>query len=327
MPYLTLEAVESVIKKCLEPIERKLSELEATIVRLGEEKEAKQSDPKQNTTAAITPRLPQNTAAQKKPITKEITRRVSTSGRVGATGPITARAETRNKLAPNQSAAPAGHNETTPTTLATALPAQNEIKEVTIDIVQIPPHETLIPGDLEVKTNDDSNWQVVPKRGRRRRNTRTNVICGTGVDDPYLQTVERAKKIHACFLRPEVTAESMLAYMEKKKQSGKYRVEKLELKHTHYASFAIFVPTSLFDFFMTPANWPPGTEITEWFRPSTRRAARSSPDSSSTGRAARGARDSGHGAASRARGTGADTRGGPSSSAPPTSAENHQHSK
>ncbi|KOB76338.1 Uncharacterized protein OBRU01_05935 [Operophtera brumata] len=116
------------------------------------------------------------------------------------------------------------------------------------------------------------NWQIV--RPRKNLHRRRNIILGTGQADDELKTVERVKKLHACFFQPETTNEMICSYMKKKNESDGYIVEKISLKQNHYASFAITVPTSKFEYFMSADNWPPSTEVSEWFRAGARRASR-----------------------------------------------------
>lgn len=125
-----------------------------------------------------------------------------------------------------------------------------------------------------INNNDEAQWVEVTSRKQGRRNTR-NVIRGTGATDTELQTVERVKRIHACFFKPETTEASLVAFMQRKNPSGCYKAEKMKLKHDHYASFAITVPESKLDYFLRADNWPPLTEVSEWFRRSAGRARRS----------------------------------------------------
>lgn len=105
-------------------------------------------------------------------------------------------------------------------------------------------------------------WTTVKKRKQRRP-----VIRGTGDIDSDLAAIEKTRTIHVWSLRYDTTAEKLQTYMVKKRPSEiPYNVEKLQLKHTYYASFVVSVPDSAFQFFMTAENWPPNTQINEWFR-------------------------------------------------------------
>lgn len=123
-------------------------------------------------------------------------------------------------------------------------------------------------------SEDDTNdgWNVVRYNKTKRTIKRRSVITGKGSLDNELQIVERVRKIHACFFKPETTPESITSYMHKKNPGTGYSADKLKLAHNYYASFAITVPSSKFDFFMSGENWPTGTEISEWFRHSDGRA-------------------------------------------------------
>ncbi|KAJ2946659.1 hypothetical protein O0L34_g12716 [Tuta absoluta] len=132
-----------------------------------------------------------------------------------------------------------------------------------------------IDADISKQNDNETPWVDVKSRNKRRKHTR-NVIKGTG-NDTELQTVERVKKVHACFFSPDTTVETLTAYMKKKNPSDYYIIEKLKLKHEHYASFAITVPSSKFEYFMQPDNWPSRTEVSEWFRRSGERGARTGP--------------------------------------------------
>lgn len=128
---------------------------------------------------------------------------------------------------------------------------------------------------IQVNNNDDEDdWQKVTKRSRQKNNRQKAVIRGSGIFDSELQTVERVRKIHVCFFKPDTSEEALKTYMVKKSPYDGYVVNKLKLKHNHYASFVITVPHSKFDFFMSADNWPERTEISEWFRRGNGRAVR-----------------------------------------------------
>ncbi|KAJ2940892.1 hypothetical protein O0L34_g10152 [Tuta absoluta] len=133
----------------------------------------------------------------------------------------------------------------------------------------------------EERAGDDdsgnSDWQLVTKNRKPKSKLRKHqrvAITGTGPIDNTLQTTERVKKIHACFFKHDTSTETIKSYMAKKSENLECTVEKLKLKHQYYASFVITIPHSKYDLFMSASNWPPGTEVSEWFRQSTGRAWR-----------------------------------------------------
>lgn len=126
-----------------------------------------------------------------------------------------------------------------------------------------------------IETVNEGNWKKVSRRPQKNNRRERAVIRGSGVFTCDLQTVERAKKIHACFFKPETSEETLKAFMEQKNPSnGYYEVKKMKLKHNHYSSFMITVPETKYDFFMSAGNWPAGTEVSEWFQRSAERAVR-----------------------------------------------------
>ncbi|KAJ2937730.1 hypothetical protein O0L34_g19123 [Tuta absoluta] len=124
--------------------------------------------------------------------------------------------------------------------------------------------------------NNTEQWQVVSNKRHNKRPKRT-AVTGTGPQDAELQTTERSKKIHVCFFKPETTAEAIKSYMTRKNDSDNYKIDKLPLKHNHYASFALLVPQSKYEYFITAANWPAGVEVSEWFRSGAGRSSRVPP--------------------------------------------------
>lgn len=110
-------------------------------------------------------------------------------------------------------------------------------------------------------------WITVTKRKQRPRRL---VIRGTGKIDSDLAAVEKTRTLHIWSLRYDTTPDKLQAYMLKKRPSEvPYLIEKLELKHKFYASFIVSVPESAFKFFLNAENWPPNTELNEWFRKRT----------------------------------------------------------
>ncbi|KAJ2940368.1 hypothetical protein O0L34_g45 [Tuta absoluta] len=139
------------------------------------------------------------------------------------------------------------------------------------------PRNDDVPQQLHDDHQDQNEWKTVEKKRKTQKiKIGRSVVKGSGSEDSDLQTVERVKRIHACFFKPETETANLLNFMKKKNPSNDYMVEQIKLKHNHYASFSITVPTSKFNFFMDAALWPPGTEISEWFQRSKGRAKRSS---------------------------------------------------
>lgn len=123
----------------------------------------------------------------------------------------------------------------------------------------------------------NGEWHTVAsKYQRRKRKPLRVVVKGTNNKNSDLQTVERSRKIHICFLKPDTTEESMVTHMNTLNADQSYKVEKLTLKHNYYASFVLTVPNSKYDLFMTGHVWPEGVELSEWFRRGRARESRSS---------------------------------------------------
>lgn len=106
----------------------------------------------------------------------------------------------------------------------------------------------------------ENQWQIV-----KSKRFRQGVIRGKGKLCEQLQTVERTKKIHACFFTATTTTDAIIKYMKTIRNRNDYQVMKLKLKHERYASFVLTVPESAMQQFMTPEAWPAGTEVCEWF--------------------------------------------------------------
>ncbi|KAJ2939823.1 hypothetical protein O0L34_g18017 [Tuta absoluta] len=111
---------------------------------------------------------------------------------------------------------------------------------------------------------NEGSW-IIQQSKKRQKIARQSVIKGCGQHD-LLKTVERSKKIHICFLKPETQPEIIKQHMTSISPDDNYSVEKLTIKHNYYASFALTVPESKYKIFMTAENWPPRTEVSEWFR-------------------------------------------------------------
>lgn len=141
---------------------------------------------------------------------------------------------------------------------------QNIISEVAT--VSPPSHERNIADE------DESDWQVYTTK-KRGNTLKSAVVKGSGQKHELLETVERTRKIHACFFKPETTPEVIEEYMRKFCDSS-IKVEKMKLKHSFYSSFILCVPESKFKVFMAPETWPEGTQVSEWFR----RAGRATRD-------------------------------------------------
>lgn len=173
-----------------------------------------------------------------------------------------------------------GANRTPPTSApAMAQPAATkarDLRNTTVSDKLNIPSASVAPGMLydvpvpsESLDENGAEWIKVDYKRQRRP-----VIRGSGDIDSDLTAVEKQKHIHLWSLKSDTTPEMVKAYMAKKNpNSTSYAVEKLKLKHENYASFVVTVPESLFQFFIKSENWPPNTELNEWFRG---RSARSS---------------------------------------------------
>lgn len=118
-------------------------------------------------------------------------------------------------------------------------------------------------------SGNDGSWQ---KAHYRRKFKRQGVIIGKAQQQRHqLQAVERTRKIHACFFKPDTTAEAMNLHMKEICKRTGFTVDKLKLKHDYYASFVLTVPESTFNVLLTPESWPAGTEVCEWFHRGARR--------------------------------------------------------
>lgn len=143
------------------------------------------------------------------------------------------------------------------------------------------------PINNDTINNDEpehSSWQKVNNTKRRRsklpkrRHQQRVVVKGSGELDEDLKTIVKTRKLHACFFKADTTPETIKCYMERKNPDANYTVNKIALKHSHYASFALNIPANKFEFFTAPENWPSGTEVSEWFRASGGRPRRRRPE-------------------------------------------------
>lgn len=277
MTNITLESVEKLLTKCLAPIAKQISALTSRIQAMEEKIDCLGKRNKESSHDSTS--QPPTETSEKPPKTTRTATPTSSAAKGTSSTPVvppTARgqradarktrvAQTLGNTRVSTTNAHPPHSKTPPTN---SNPKRS-------------PSPSIVDGQATSDNNSykdtiphDSNpWHTVGKHKPKRRQVR-NVIRGTGSLDSDLQTVERVKKIHACFFKPETTAQALAAYMEKKNSSGNYQVEKLKLKHDHYASFTITVPDSKFNYFMCPDNWPPQTEVSEWFPRSGGRAGR-----------------------------------------------------
>lgn len=100
------------------------------------------------------------------------------------------------------------------------------------------------------------------------------IVKGNGQHHELLQTVEKTKRIHACYFKPDTSADAVTNYIQNICNNSEITVIKLKLKHEHYASFMITLPESEFPIFMMPESWPEGTQVSEWFQRGAGRAKR-----------------------------------------------------
>lgn len=301
-----MELVEKTIRKCLSPLEDKISAMFIAMQRL-ETKINTMQGSVANNGQVVKPNCSQEKPIADRPGTSDLKPTYNKQRLAGKSSPlatitgrpqpISSRSQRADARQMRSSQTTAGVNAQTPST-GEALPKKQtrastpalsnpQCSELKVEPTKILPTQAQNTRTTDANTEhsliDDANtqpdmtttdqkWQIVrPKKHQQRRR---NIILGTGQADDELKTVERVKKLHACFFQPETTNEMICNYMTKKNKSDSYIVEKIGLKHNHYASFAITVPASKFDYFMASNNWPPSTEVSEWFHAGARRASR-----------------------------------------------------
>lgn len=280
MAKSTIEAMEKVMTKLLSPIENKITnildrmkklegklcELESKSSKMCQscngdvQKAASDSQPNASIASKIQKNNPLSAVNRSSASMTQETRRGSLPASAGrATQTVTSPPSTQRTRPCNAERAPASG-----ATAAATAPNTNDDERRNRD------------QQNGVEIGDD--WTEVKSSKKRSMRRPRKAITGTGPVDSVLQTTERVKKIHACYFKSETTAEDIQSYMARLSNSNEsmFTVDKLELKHQHYASFAISIPVSKFDLFMTPGSWPPGTGISEWFRRSGGRGNRSS---------------------------------------------------
>lgn len=299
MAKSTIEAIEKVMKKLLTPLETKIcslvlviEKLEGKIISLetqlessqnvnhnGDQKLLSTTDSKPNTPKPPLTQVKNSVAKLSKPSGRLATdrpRRESLPANTTSGGACDSRARRSPAL---QRASPDATDDTTSKNIIIPQPSSQDHNETANDQEA---HD-------EVPSNEQ--WQVVLNKRFRKRPIKRTAVTGTGPLDTDLQTTERGKKIHVCFFKSCTTADAVKSYMQKKNDGANYAVEKLPLKHDHYASFALTVPVSKFDYFMTAENWPAGVEVSEWFRRSAGRRSRAPNNTISAGPASPRARN------------------------------------
>lgn len=138
------------------------------------------------------------------------------------------------------------------------------VDPVTVDYIQELCSEmrNMTPSQFQNTNNEDCDWQIY--RSRKSKRFRQEVVMGRRQQD-QLRTVERTKKLHTCFFKPDTLPGAILSHMESISAETGFEVLKLKLRHERYASFIVTVPESLLQLFMEPESWPEGTEVREWF--------------------------------------------------------------
>lgn len=277
MAKSTLDSLEKLLVKFITPIDQKftivmkeLKKLEDKIDKLENKNQQTLNDAGRTTSPAVPVAKPvTNThtgTGERQQRTREVKRLTHTSvtpTAVAATTPA---------------AAPTPPSYTTVATEPCIVSQRGIAQAVTPLCRPPPPLQPTAPLNSRSHDNvgNDDEWHVVKHKTKRPPPRRRAVITGVGSTDDELMTVERVRKLHACFFKPETTPESIITYMNKKSPGTNYHADKIKLAHNYYSSFAITVPCSQFNFFMTAENWPPGTEISEWFRRSDGRAGSTS---------------------------------------------------
>ncbi|XP_047990270.1 uncharacterized protein LOC125229467 isoform X2 [Leguminivora glycinivorella] len=219
----------------------------------------------------------------KKPIGTQVPAqpRPQRQARINATAALNRAALSRKSNSPAMTQTPVVINANSPVQSIPTVPdlKNKSVSETDPEIHQKStpqPEASILPespiiSDLSQNIDDTQTWNEVRSRKKNRKNIRRSVIKGTGSADSELQSMERVRRIHACFFKAQTTAEVLLRYMNKKNPCANYKVEQLSLKHDYYASFSITLPNDKYDYFMNPSSWPAGVEVSEWFRSGARR--------------------------------------------------------
>ncbi|KAJ2940121.1 hypothetical protein O0L34_g14159 [Tuta absoluta] len=114
---------------------------------------------------------------------------------------------------------------------------------------------------------------------KRARKPRKSVIVGSGSINDEIQTVEKLKYIQAWSFKPDTTTGNITKFLHTVAPSSEYFVEKRDIQTKKHACFIIGMPESLYATINSPAVWPQGVKISDWFFLTRPRAARGSQSS------------------------------------------------
>lgn len=281
MAKSTIEALEKVIKKILQPMDTKISSIMDQIKKIDEKicnLEMKSSTTCQSCNCDKL-KAPENSQlngsttsnTQGKNTVHPVNRRSTTTNAAQNPRRGSLPASSGRQAPPAPAAPPQPPpSRPAPTAQPPAAPAAQSAA---------PESDSLVDGYPQQNNHDDTQgeWQTVGPPRRRRKSQKPSqriTITGTGPEDISVQTTIKRSMLHACFFKPSTSEEAIKSYMSKRSNcdGSDFIVKKLNLKHQYYSSFAISVPSSKFELFMSAENWPPGTVISEWFRRSGGRA-------------------------------------------------------
>ncbi|KAJ2937268.1 hypothetical protein O0L34_g19373 [Tuta absoluta] len=119
--------------------------------------------------------------------------------------------------------------------------------------------------DDKVSNNGDYQWKTVQGQRKQKRKPNRVVTVGEGQEDEVLKTVDKLKYIQTWSFHPNTSEENLKQYINKIHRSDDYVVEKRRINTDRHAAFIIGVPEKLYERFNSPAAWPQGVRFSDWF--------------------------------------------------------------
>ncbi|KAJ2937681.1 hypothetical protein O0L34_g17492 [Tuta absoluta] len=285
MSKSTIEAIEKVLLKIVQPLEMKITKiyerLDEVQAQIRSQKSSLHKDEGMRTKNTITQE--QKAPASFSKVTQNPTTGTSPSPSLKETTPaINTRVSARSQ--PAKKSIGADRNLPLPNRKSTGNMTTSSITNETRVAPKSAGHQTIDQtkqvredesrNHKEINDDNSHEWKTVVSKYQRKKQQKT-ILVGESVQDDTLKAVDRLKYLQAWSFKPSTTVEEITRYMNNISVSPDFYVEKRKINTKLHASFILGIPESMFDQFYSPTVWPQGVRLAIWFlrRPRGERGA------------------------------------------------------
>ncbi|KAJ2948806.1 hypothetical protein O0L34_g8064 [Tuta absoluta] len=97
-----------------------------------------------------------------------------------------------------------------------------------------------------------------------RRKTKLHKLVNGTATNTSLEGVEQMKYLHGCYFKNTTTNDDIVQYLKLQNSHANFNAKLITSKHDNYNSYKIGIPSTLYESYLSPAQWPVNIRISPW---------------------------------------------------------------